>query len=206
MFLSSTHQYSPSGTDLQGAFDELKPALASMPQNSRLLRSAVFLDLQLNDFRSAADHFSTLQETTADPRQIDSTGCIYFVVIGQPRSAMNHCKASAEADPANHTAHSNYGWAALDADEFNLALQEFTTARNLVGDGKIGQASSVDLVWGLLLSNWWTGNETEAKRLYDILASYGNRYTSISEIKKMPLVFSQSQLSRMQSAINKWHK
>lgn len=111
-----------------------------------------------------------------------------------------------DANPENHTAHSNYGWAALDADEFALALQEFSTAQRLVRSSNISDLSSVDLVWGLLLANWWSGNETEAKRAYDVLASFGDQYTQVARLKKLPLVFSKLQLARIQGAINKWHK
>ncbi len=134
--LSSLHLNSASGADFQAAANDLKPALATMPQNSRLLRSAIFLDLMVGDFSAATDHFSTLQDSTADPEQIHQAGCFYYLAVAKPRLAMQDCKAIADAEPENRTAHSNYGWAALDADEFALALQEFL---NSLKDGRFSE-------------------------------------------------------------------
>jgi hypothetical protein len=56
---------------------QLTQSLASMPENSRLLRVVIFVDLLQLDFRSAAEHFSTLQDSTADTEAVHETGCVY---------------------------------------------------------------------------------------------------------------------------------
>jgi S1-C subfamily serine protease len=206
LILASNHLYSSSGADFKAAANELTPALASMPENSRLLRTVVFVDLLRKDFRSAAEHFSTLQNSTADPVEVHAAGCLYYMAVGQSRIALDECKAGVDANPNNSTAHSNYGWAALDADKFRLALLEFSKARDLAQSAKPTMLHSVDLLWGLLLANWWVGNETEAKRLYDALLPRGKQYTEVSELKKLPFLWSKKDLVRIQAANDKWHK
>ena len=205
LILASNYLHRPSGADFKAAANELALALASMPENSRLLGTVVYVDLLREDFRSAAEHFSTLQDSTADPEQVHAAGCLYYVAVGRSRVALNECKAVVEAKPDDSTAHSNYGWAALDADEFPLALQEFSKARDLV-QSRPTVLQTVDLLWGLLLANWRVGDETEAKKLYNALLTSGKQYTEVSELKKLPLLWSKADLTRIQAAHDKWRK
>ena len=59
---------------------------------------------------------------------------------------------------------------------------------------------------GFGLGNWWSGNETEAKRLFDVLANFDPKVVNITELKKLPLLFTPLQLRRIQGAMDKWHK
>ncbi len=206
LLLASNQLYRSAGADFNAAANELTPALALMPENSRLLRTVIFVDLLREDLRSASEHFSTLQDSTADPQQVHATGYLYYMAVGQSRMALDECRAVVDAKPHDSTAHSNYGWAALDASEFSLALQEFSKAQNLDQSGNITMLHSVDLLWGLLLANWWVGNETEAKKLHDALLTAGKQYTETSELKKLPLIWSRTDLVRIQAANDKWRK
>jgi hypothetical protein len=56
----------------------------------------------------------------------------------------------------------------------------------------------------LALANWWAGNEDAAKQVYVTLASSGgHRYTDVSELKKLPLLWPRTQLARIQAANDK---
>jgi hypothetical protein len=107
--------------------------------------------------------------------------------------------------PQSSAAHSNYGWAALEADNFDLALREFSTARELWQRGTMADhVHSIEISWGLALANWWAGNEDAAKQVYVTLASSGgHRYTDVSELKKLPLLWPRTQLARIQAANDK---
>lgn len=202
--LSGLRLNSPAGADFGAAATELKPALASMPENSRLLQHAIFVDLLQNNLIAASEHLSTLTDSTADPEQTHAAGCIYYMAVGNPTTAIPECKAVLESKPNSHTAHSNYAWALFDAGEYSSALEEFNKARSLMQPQNWTKTAGIDLTWGLLLSNWWTGNEGEAKKLHDLLFSSGFEYVNVSELKKLPLVWSRNQLGKIQGANDKW--
>jgi hypothetical protein len=119
--------------------------------------------------------------------------------------ALQDCKAVVDTSPQSSAAHSNYGWAALEADNFDLALRECSTARELWQSGTMADHfHSIEISWGLVLANWWAGNEDAAKQVYVTLASSGgHRYTDVSELKKLPLLWPRTQLARIQAANDK---
>jgi Flp pilus assembly protein TadD len=70
------------------------------------------------------------------------------MAVGQSRKELDECKAALDEKPEDFTAHSNYGWAAMGAGEFQLALQQFSRARDLTQDNA-STFQLIDLSWGL---------------------------------------------------------
>jgi tetratricopeptide (TPR) repeat protein len=206
ILLAQDRLYSSTDSDFGAAANELQPALSRWNENPRLLGFAIFVDLLQKKYELAARHFSALQDSAADPLDVFESGCLFYVPVGKPRAAMENCKKVVDSKPDNHTAHSNYAWAALDANEYSLALSEFSFARTLMlaDTSSVSEQSMVDLSWGLILANWWSGNEDEAKRIFDLLAANSPSYINLAYVKKLPLVWSDLQLSRIEGAINHW--
>jgi hypothetical protein len=108
--------------------------------------------------------------------------------------------------PNDRTAHSNYGWAALDARQSQLAYTEFSTAFNLASPdwNKLTETQTVDLLWGCALSVYDTGNKKGAGEiLQSIRKSYPNDAT-ITGLQQLPLLWSKATLIRIEALLKEF--
>jgi hypothetical protein len=100
----------------------------------------------------------------------------------------------------DHTAHSNLGWAALDADEFKLARQEFSQAYALVS-GKWDTLSTtevIDLVWGRAIADYSNGDKKDYKKLLGFIRkNYPDGLTAIG-LQQLPLIWSNRTMTRIE--------
>ena len=113
---------------------ETEEALTSYTNNTNLLNQGMYLALIGHDDVAAGRYYSRLAKLSEGRPEQLSAGCLYYYGIGKSVEAVDACSKSLAASPKNHTAHSNLGWAALDADQFKLASQEFAAAYDLVKD------------------------------------------------------------------------
>jgi len=109
------------------ANDEIKSGLLDVPNDPYLLGSGIFFSLVTREDTEAARRFELLQRLYAGSREALSAGCLYYYGIGQPSSALPFCAQLTAQFPKDRIAHSNYGWAALDAKQSQLAYTEFST-------------------------------------------------------------------------------
>jgi tetratricopeptide (TPR) repeat protein len=185
------------------ARSETGDALASYPYNKRLLNQGMFLALIGHDETAAGRYYSRLSEITqGGPEQL-SAACLYYYGIGKSVEAVDSCSKGVTADPNNHTAHSNLGWAALDADQFKLALAEFSSAYNLVRDKwkDLTLTQSVDLIWGFAIASYSAGDKKNCKKLLQDIKKSDPSMLTITGLEQLPLVWSRKTTSRIEQIL-----
>jgi hypothetical protein len=87
-----------------------------------------------HDDMSAWRSATKLNQIAPGSREEMYVSCLYTYGNGQSSLAVANCSRVTQAYPEDNTAHSNLGWAALDADQFTLASKEFAQAYALVKD------------------------------------------------------------------------
>jgi tetratricopeptide (TPR) repeat protein len=97
----------------------------------------------------------------------------------QSPNALSYCERLTNEFPSDHTSHSNYGWAALDANQFQLALREFSKAYQLVSSNwnQLTDVQVVDLMWGFTLADYYSGDKKQARKLFEIIRKEYGRAT-----------------------------
>ena len=152
-------------SEIGEANDQINAGLISVPNDPQLLYEGMFVSLTAHDNTEAGRRFAALDRSDPDEQLTAEAGCLYYYGIGQPGSALPYCARQTQMLPNNHTAHSNYGWAALDANQVSLAAQEFSQAYKLASPNRnqLTDAQVIDLLWGITI---FAGNhgELEARR------------------------------------------
>jgi tetratricopeptide (TPR) repeat protein len=182
------------------AREENDGALASYPNNVRLLDQGMFLALIAHDDVAAGHYYSRLVAMTpSGPDQL-AAACLYYYGIGRSAEAVGSCSKSAAARPKDHTAHSNLGWAALDGDEFKLALQEFGAAYGLVKDNwnDLTKTETVDLIWGFAIASYYTGDKKTCRKLLQDLNKTDPSLLTVTGLEQLPLVWSRKTTTRIE--------
>lgn len=188
------------------ANDEIKSGLVDVPNDQYLLSSGIFFSLVTREDTEAARRFELLQHLYAGSREALSAGCLYYYGIGQPASALPLCAQLTAQFPKDRIAHSNYGWAALDAKQSQLAYTEFSTAFNLASPDldKLTETQTVDLLWGCAMSLYDTGNKKNAGEMIQIIKkSYPNDVT-ITGLQQLPLLWSKATLIHIEALLKEF--
>lgn len=185
------------------ARSETEAALANYPYNKRLLNQGMFLGLIGHDETAAGRYYSRLTEVTKGGSEQLSAACLYYYGVGKSAEAVDSCSKDVTANPKNHTAHSNLGWAALDADQFKLALGEFGSAYNLVKDNwkDLTITQSIDLVWGFAIASYSTGDKKTCKKLLQDIKTSDPSMLTITGLEQLPLVWSRKTTSRIEQIL-----
>jgi tetratricopeptide (TPR) repeat protein len=125
---------------------------------------------------------------------------LYLYGIGKSVDAVDSCSKSAAAKPKDHTAHSNLAWAALDADQFKLALQEFGAAYDLVKDSwnDLTRTQSTDLIWGFAIAAYYTGDKKNCKKLLQDIKKSDPSLLTVTGLEQLPLVWSRKTTTRIE--------
>jgi S1-C subfamily serine protease len=174
---SSLAAYYIARRQLAEAGKEINDGLAAFPDNSQLLSQQMFLSLMLHNFADARRSYSRLQELPEPSFEASFHSCLYYYAIDQPSAARSYCAEAANHEPDNATAQANYGWVALDLGDFSVANQQFRKAWGLLTrpSARVGQTQEVDLIWGLILSAYFTGNKSAAREMFQLLRGGGTR-------------------------------
>jgi len=182
------------------ARDETEGALATYPDNPRLLNQGMFIALMQHDETAAGRHYSHLSEVVAGGSEQMAAACLYYYGIGNTAEAVDTCTRSAALTPKDHTAHSNLGWAALDADQFSLALGEFGTAYDLVKDkwSDLKPTQQIDLFWGFAIARYYTGDKKSCRKLLQVLKSSNPSALTLTGLEQLPLVWSRKTTARIE--------
>jgi hypothetical protein len=114
--------------------------------------------------------------------------------------AVENCTKSATLTPKDHTAHSNLGWAALDADQFTLAAREFGAPYDLVKDkwNDLQSTQQIDLTWGFAIAAYYTGDKKDCRKLLQNLKSGNPSALTLTGLEQLPLVWSRKTTTRIE--------
>jgi len=201
-YLYSARIYIVTG-DIGQANDQVNAGLRSVPGDMQLLNEGVFVSLLGRNNAEAKRRFDEVERLYPNTGTTLFTGCLYYYGIGQATTALPYCAQAVNKFRYDHTAYSNYGWAALDANQFQLAFQQFTKAYDLAAPTwKILTAVQVvDLLWGFTLSAYYSGDKSQAhKLLQEIRKDYPTAAT-VTGLQQMPLLWSATTMQRIEGLI-----
>lgn len=193
-------------SQLGAANDQIRAGLASFPDDSQLLTEGVYISLRTHDDTEAARRFASLERDYPNASITEGTGCLYYYGIGQAQQALPYCARSVSLSPNDHTAYSNYGWAALDANQFPLALQEFSQAYKIATPdwAKLNKVQIVDLLWGFALAEYNSGAKKDAHKLVKILRRTYPDAATVTGLQQLPLLWSGTTMSRIEAILTEW--
>ena len=179
---------------------ETEEALTNYTNNTTLLNQGMYLALIGHDDVAAGRYYSRLAKLAEGQAEQLSAGCLYYYGIGKSVEAVDACSKSLAASPKNHTAHPNLGWAALDADQFKLASQEFAAAYDLVKDNwkDLTLTQSVDLIWGFAIASYYAGDKKTCKKLLEDIKKSDPSLLTVTGLEQLSLVWSRKTTTRIE--------
>jgi len=197
-----------ASSDMGDANDQVSAGLVSVPNDPQLLNEGVFISLREHDNAEAGRRFSLLEQSHRGELLTLSAGCLYYYGIGQASDALPYCAQQIEMSPNDHTAHSNYGWAALDANEFTLALQQFSQAYKIAYPNwsKLTAVQIADLLWGSAIADYNVGDKKHAHQLVQLIRKDLPTAATITGLQQMPLLWSQTTMQRIEAILNQFPK
>jgi len=195
------NMYSHDG-ELERAESEIMAGLAELPDDAALLNAGVFTALLKRNRRIADERFSALQRTAAGSREAVAASCLYYYGTNQAQLAVPACENSLRGAPENPTAHSNYGWAALDANQFEVAFDQYAEAAKWYKDRKLTALQTIDLAWGVIIAKYYSGDKKTASEFLQNLRKDYPDSTTVQGLQHLPLVWSDTALIRIQHILD----
>jgi predicted Zn-dependent protease len=185
------------------ARDEVQEGLAEFPDNLRLLSSGVMVDLLSHDETGAYRNASRLVQVAQGTREELYASCLYTYGTGQSSYAISDCSRLVQTYPNDHTAHSNLGWAALDADQFGLARQEFRQAYALVAEkwNTLTYTEVIDLVWGTAIADYFNGDKKTCKKLLGFMRKNYSAALTVTGLQQLPLIWSNRTMTHIEAIL-----
>jgi S1-C subfamily serine protease len=206
-YLALTHLYTGQ-SDFGRANDEIKAGLQAVPNDPQLLSQGIFVSLITRDNTEAARRFQQLEKSYPGSPEDLFEGCLYYYGIGQSTSALPYCARSTEQFPNDRTVHSNYAWAALDANQFQLASAEFSKAYKIASPdwSKLTEVQAVDLIWGSAMALYNSGDKKDARALIELIRKNYPAAATVTGLQQMPLLWSAITMSRIESLLREFPK
>lgn len=185
------------------ARDEVEQGLTYFPDDARLLEDGVMTDLLSHNDTGAYRKASRLVEIAPGTKEELYASCLYTYGSGQSSDAISRCSKVVQTYTKEHTAHSNLGWAALDADQFSLARQEFGQAYTLVAEkwNTLTYIQVVDLVWGTALADYFNGDKKTCKKLLQFLRKDYPSALTVTGLQQLPLIWSNKTMTRIEAIL-----
>jgi tetratricopeptide (TPR) repeat protein len=179
------------------AKSDFDSALSRYPKSTDLLSAGVFLELLLGNPKES-DRLHKLLGTNSG----DATDCLYYYGRGEPSLATSHCDAAIRANGTAYTTWSNAGYVALDNRNFQLAVSYFAKANQLFYGSKDKHTvtQEVDLAWGTILAEYFSGDKKTAKSVFKALKKEYPDFLSTAALKQLPLVWSDSTIELIEAA------
>jgi tetratricopeptide (TPR) repeat protein len=195
-------------SDFGPANDQIKAGLVSIPDDPQLLSLGMFVSLIERDNSEAERRFESLEASYPGTQDTLSAGCLYYYGIGQPTNAIPYCSRLVEQSPDNQIGHSDYGWVALDAGQFALAVQEFTEAYKIASPAldKMSDKQVIDLLWGFTIADYNDGNKKEAHKLFKIIQKGYPTATTVTGLQQLPLLWSATTMNRIEIILRDFSK
>jgi len=190
------------------ASDEVKLGLADDPDDLALLGEGIFVSLVTRDNTEASRRFERLQKIYPSSRQTLFSGCLYYYGVGQPADALPYCSRAVSENPSDRVGHSNYGWAALDANEFQTARSEFSQAYKLASPdwSKLGVKETIDLLWGSAMALYFSGDRKGAAEIVKFIRKSYPAYATVTGLQQLPLLWSTVTMQRIEAMIREFPK
>jgi tetratricopeptide (TPR) repeat protein len=190
------------------ANDQVKVGLSRVPGDMQLLSEGMFVSLLERDHAEAGRRFDELQRVYPQSGSAHFAGCLYYYGIGQAATSLPYCARYVAQFPTNHTGHSNYGWAALDANQFVLAFQQFSKAYEIVTPqwNTLGNVQVIDLMWGFTLSAYFSGDKKYARKLLQEIRKDLPSAATVTGLQAMPLLWSTTTMQRIEGLLIEYPK
>jgi tetratricopeptide (TPR) repeat protein len=195
-----------SESDFGRANDEIKAGLSEIPDDSHLLSAGIFISLITRDHTEAARRFQRLERGYPGSSETLTEGCLYYYGVGQATNALPYCARLTEQSPSFRIAHSNYGWAALDANQFQLAATEFSTAYKLAAAdwSKLTEIEAVDLLWGSTMALYNSGDKKDAGVSVEFIRKNHPAAATVTGLQQLPLLWSTITMSRIEALLREF--
>jgi tetratricopeptide (TPR) repeat protein len=195
-------------SEIGPANDQIKAGLASVPGDPQLLSEGVFISLAARDNSEARRRLDELRRLHPDTKTYLFTACLYYYGVGQSTSALPFCDNLTQRYPDDHTAHSNYGWAALDANQIQLAYQQFAKAYQLVSSDldKLTDVQVIDLLWGFTIANYYSGDKKNSHKLLQTIRKNYPAAATVTGLQQMPLLWSATSMGRIEAILTEFPK
>lgn len=173
-----------------GANSDIENAILHHPNSHDVLSEGVFVNLLIGN-AAEADHLHELLKTTAKS-QDDFTDCLYYYGRNLPLLAKSHCEGAIHENENDYTAWSNAGYVELDIGDFQSALSHFAKAIRIfyASKEKHTGAEELDVSWGLITAEYYSGDRKGAKSLYRAIKKDYPGFLTTSALKQLPLVWS----------------
>jgi tetratricopeptide (TPR) repeat protein len=168
----------------------------------------MFVALLTRDDTQAKRRFDDIEQLYPDSGDALWSGCLYYYATLQSPSALAYCERLANQFPNDHTAHSNYGWAALDADKFQLAFGEFSKAYQLASSNgnQLTDVQAVDLLWGFTLADYYAGHKKQTRKLIQTIRKQYPTAATVTGLQQMPLLWSPTTMNRIETVLREFPK
>jgi tetratricopeptide (TPR) repeat protein len=172
------------------AKSDIDSAISHYPNSHDVLAEGVFINLLVGN-TGEADRLHELLKATAKGSG-EFTDCLYYYGRNQPLLATNHCDAAIRENEHYYGVWSNAGYAALDNGDFQSAFARFSKAAQLFNDSKEKHTvtQELDLCWGLIVSEYYSGDKKSAKTLYRAVKKDYPDFSTTTALKNLPLVWS----------------
>ena len=179
-----------------------------MPDDLQLLAQGVYVSLIMRDKAEAGRRFGSLEKLYPGTRDALGSGCLYYYGTGQAANALPYCARLTEQFPTDHTSHSNYGWAALDANQFQLAFQELSQAYKLSStDGNqlnLTETQAVDLEWGITIAYYESGDKAQAYKTLQFIRQEYPASATVTGLQRLPLLWSATTMDRIETILREF--
>ena len=180
----------------QGNFEiakaQIDATLAQHPGDHSVLSQGIFIDLLVGNAEEAEHLHESLKSTETVPDEF--TDCLYYYGRNQAATATVHCQAAIRGNENKYVAWSNAGYAALDNGDFQAALTDFSKASTIfyASTGKHTVAEELDLSWGVIVAEYYSGNKKDSKNLFRAVKKNYPQFVKTSALKQLPLVWSDT--------------
>lgn len=174
------------------AKSDMDRLISGYPTNREVLTEAIFLELLL-DNPAEADRLHEVLKLRASVSD-DATNCLYYYGRNKPKLASSYCSAAIRANESSYGTWSNAGYVALDNSDFQTASGYFAKASQLFYSSKDKHTvtQELDLSWGMIIANYYSGNEKTTKNIYHALKKEYPQFLTSSALKQLPLVWSDN--------------
>lgn len=171
---------------------DMNKLLSDYPTNQSVLMEAIFLELLLENPSEADRLHGVLQSSSAGSSNF--LDCLYYYARNQSKLATSYCDAATKESETTYTVWSNAGYVALDNLDFPSALSYFEKASQLYSASKDKHTitEELDLSWGVLLAEYYSGDEKDAKSLFHVIKKTYPDYLTSSALRQLPLVWSST--------------
>lgn len=180
----------------QGNFEiakaQIDATLAQHPGDRSVLSQGIFINLLVGNAEEAEHLHESLKSTETVPDEF--TDCLYYYGRNQAAAAVFHCQAAIRGNENQYAAWSNAGYAALDNGDFQSALADFSKASSIfyASTGKHTVAEELDLSWGIIVAEYYSGNKKDSKNLFRAVKKNYPQFVKTSALKQLPLVWSDT--------------